>query len=88
MAGIHVKFEVTPETFLSRLTEAAYHIALKYGFQASFVDVELDLRAALRQIIDEDMRASTACGSADCLAFKTDSLAPWSKEAKKLFGEE
>lgn len=88
MAGIHVKFAVSPETFLSRLTEAAYRVALKHGFQAPFVTVELDFQAALRHVIDEDMCVSEACASPGCLAFKTDNLAPWSKEAKQLFGEE
>ena len=88
MAGIHVRFEVTPEKFLSDLTTAAYQIALKHGFRAPFDQVELDLLNALRKVIQQEMQISETCGSAECLALKKDAVEPWSREAKKLFQEE
>ncbi|GEM_PF-2863833 len=85
MAGIHVRFEVTPEKFLSDLTNAAYEVALKHGFCAPFDQVELDLLKALRKVIQEEMQVSEACGSQKCVALKKDSIKPWSQEASKLF---
>lgn len=88
MAGIYVRFEVTPEKFLSDLTNAAYEVALKHGFRAPFDQVELDLLKALRKVIQEEMQVSEACGSQECLALKKDSLTPWSQDANRLFKEE
>lgn len=88
MAGIHVKFEVSPENFLAHLTDAAYQVALKHGLQVPFIKVELDLHQALRKIIDQDMLVSESCGASECLAFKKESLKPWSKDAKKFFKNE
>ena len=86
MPGIHVKFDVTPETFLTHLTEAAYEVVLKHGLKASFDVVELDLLEALRGVIGNDMQASHACGSGSCL--KAERFDLWSPEAEKIFEEE
>ncbi len=88
MAGIHVRFEVTPEKFLSDLTDAAYKVALKHGFRAPFDQVELDLLKALREVIQAEMQVSEACGSVECLALKKDSVEPWSSKALRLFKED
>ena len=88
MAGIHVRFEVTPEKFLSSLTSAAYKVALKHGFRAAFNEVELDFLKALQKVIEEEMQVSEHCGSPECLALKKDSIQPWSLKAEKLFKEE
>lgn len=88
MSGIHVRFEVSPDEFLSHLTETAYRVALKHGLMVSFVEMELDLQKALRRIIQKDMLVSEACGSPECLALKKEGLGPWSDTAKKLFKEE
>ena len=88
MAGIHVRFEVTPEKFLADLTSAAYQVALKHGFRTPFDQVELDLLKALRQVIKEEMQVSQACGSPECLALKKDAVEPWSGQAIRLFHEE
>ncbi len=87
MAGIHVKFEVTPEQFLSDLTDAAYQVALRYGLRARFDQVELDLLTALRQVIQDEMQVSRACGISKecCEAMRHE---PWSEEACKLFKED
>jgi hypothetical protein len=37
--------------FVARLTDAAYRVALDHGFMGSFVDVELDLWAAMCRVV-------------------------------------
>ena len=49
------------ETFVAQLTDAAYRVALDHGFMGSFVDVELDLWAALCRVV----RRSRTNGAAD-----------------------
>lgn len=39
------------ENFLAELTEAAYSVALRRGFAGSFVEIQLDLWAALRRVL-------------------------------------
>lgn len=85
MAGIHVRFEVTPEAFLAHLTEAAYQVAVKHGVTGSFLKSGLELYETLRAVIQKDMVVSEACGSPECLAHHGMSLEPWSKPAKHLF---
>jgi len=43
------------EEFLAELTDAAYRVALKHKFQGSFVDVQLELWAALRKVVAHDL---------------------------------
>jgi hypothetical protein len=84
MPGIHVNFKISPEEFLNDLTEAAYEVALKYGFSIPFVDVELDLHKALREVIRNDMKVSPACGASEsCQA--AGQVEPWSTEADRIF---
>ena len=83
MAGIHVRFEISPEDFLCHLSEAAYRVALKHGFKVPFYEIELDFLKALREVIRKDMMASPACGSEPCR--EADRFGPWSEEAGKLF---
>lgn len=87
MAGIHVKFEVTPEQFLSDLTSAAYEVALKHGLRVRFDQMEFDLLKALRQVIQEEMQVSPACGASKecCDAVRHE---PWSEDACTLFKED
>ncbi len=68
MSGIHVKFEVTPEQFVSDLTQATYDVMLKYGFKAPFIEVELGLHSAIRRVVHKDMMVSPNCGQPNCLA--------------------
>jgi hypothetical protein len=42
------------EELLVRLTQAAYDVALRHRFQGPFLDVQLDLWAALRDVLEED----------------------------------
>jgi hypothetical protein len=87
MAGIHVKFDTQPEEFLGQLTEAAYRVALKGGFKASFIDVELDMQEALRDVIRQYMVACSYCGKTQkCI--KAIRHEPFSAEANKLFLED
>ncbi len=87
MPGIHVNFEITPEKFLADLTEAAYHVALKHGLKAPFIQVELDLQHALREVIRRDMKASWACGSKEGCCEEV-RFEPWTKSADGLFEAE
>jgi hypothetical protein len=43
--------EILAEGFLAELTDAAYRVALRHGIKGSFIDVELDLWQALRQVL-------------------------------------
>ena len=85
MAGTHVRFDVTPEDFSCHLTEAVYKVALQHGFKAPFVEVELDLHQAIRDVMNRDILVSESCGSPECLAFKKESHQPWSDQGEKLF---
>src|SRR5262252_7264826 len=38
-------------TFVARLTDAAYQVTLDHGFMGSFVDMELDLWAAMCRVV-------------------------------------
>lgn len=87
MAGIHVRFEVTPELFLAHMTEAAYRVALQHGFKVPFDMIELDFLKALREVIGRDMQVSPACGhSQECR--DAERFEPWSQAAGKLFQED
>lgn len=86
MSGIHTKFEVASDQFLSDLTQAAYKVALKHGFKASFVDVQLDLYEAMCRVIQKDMMASPACGQAECRAKAHYEVT--SPEGKEIFKSE
>lgn len=68
MAGIHVRFGVTPEQFISDLTEEAYAVLLKQGFKTPFIEVELGLHEALRRVVRRDTMVSPNCGLPNCLA--------------------
>ncbi len=46
------------ETFVSKLTDAAYRTLLRHGIVGPFLDVELDLHVALREAVDR-ARSST-----------------------------
>jgi hypothetical protein len=46
------EFYAWRETFLSELTDVAYRTALQHGLQGPFLDVELDLHVALREVIE------------------------------------
>ncbi|MBI2981225.1 MAG: hypothetical protein HYY44_02815 [Deltaproteobacteria bacterium] len=83
MPGLHVKFELSPEDFLSHLTEAAYQVALKQGFRGSFVDLRLGLQRALREMIKKDMFVTDLCGLYT-ICQEAEKLEPWSKEAEKV----
>jgi hypothetical protein len=46
-----LRLSVPVEDFLARLTDAAYRVSLKHGFQGSFLDVQLELWSALRGVV-------------------------------------
>ena len=86
MAGIHVRYNVSPETFLAGLTKAVYDVVLKHGFAIPFIEVELELHNALRKVVEKDMMVSEGCGDVQCLAKAHHKIE--TPEAKKIFGEE
>ena len=53
-----VEFLACRERFLSELTDTAYRTALDYGLHGSFLDVELELDLALREVL-ERLRSSS-----------------------------
>jgi hypothetical protein len=46
-----VRLDTSEEDFLARMTDAAYHVALKHGFKGSFVDLQLELWSVLRNVM-------------------------------------
>jgi hypothetical protein len=44
--------ETGQEALLSRLTDAAYRVALRHGIKGSFIDFQLDLWQKLREVMD------------------------------------
>jgi hypothetical protein len=40
------------EHLLARLTDAAYRVALKHGIRGAFLQVELELWSALREVLE------------------------------------
>ncbi len=85
MSGMHVRFEVSPEQFLADLTEAAYQVSVRHGFQAPFIQVELELWDALREVLRKDTLVSDKCGSSTLgVCREACQFEPWSKEAKNL----
>lgn len=63
MEGIHLRFEITLEQFLEDLTQAVYKIALEYRAGGTFIELQLELWNALREIVRKDMLVSKQCGS-------------------------
>jgi hypothetical protein len=45
------------ESFLAELTDAAYRVAVRQGIKGSFLDAELGLWQALREVLERGMPA-------------------------------
>jgi hypothetical protein len=45
------------ESLLAELTDAAYRVAVRQGIKGSFVDAELGLWHALREVLEREMPA-------------------------------
>ncbi len=85
MAGMHLRFHISPQCFLEELTEAAYQTALKHRAGTSFVELELELWDTLREVIRKNMLVSEACGKNKlCKCKEVGEMEPWSKEAESL----
>ncbi|MDO8519558.1 MAG: hypothetical protein Q7T11_05285 [Deltaproteobacteria bacterium] len=65
MAGIHVKFDITADEFLEELTDTAYRVALQHGIGNSFLEMEMDLLEAMKQVVQRTMDFSPACGATE-----------------------
>jgi hypothetical protein len=46
-----LRLDGTAEEFLATLTDAAYRVALKHNRGGNFLDLELELWAALRRVV-------------------------------------
>lgn len=80
MAGTHINFEISLEDFLGNITEAAYQVALRHGFNAPFIDVKLDLQQALREAICRNMKVCPFCNTtSECQIARRH--VPFSREA-------
>jgi hypothetical protein len=42
------------EDRIARLTDAAYQVALRHGLTGSFVEIQLGIWSAIRQVIEEE----------------------------------
>ncbi|MBI2082166.1 MAG: hypothetical protein HYT76_01220 [Deltaproteobacteria bacterium] len=83
MPGLHVKFEISPEEFLSHLADAAYQVALKQGFRGSFIDLRLGLQRALHEMIRKDMFVTDLCGLYT-ICQEAEKIEPWSEKAEEV----
>lgn len=83
MGEIHVKWNVSPEEFLADLTDAVYQVVLKSGFGTPFIEMELDIQFALREVIRKDM--SVSHDSQGCGTIRE--VEPWSFAADVIFEE-
>lgn len=83
MSGIHVKFEITPTEFLDELTGAAYEVALQHGIGNSFLEMELDLYAKMKEVIARTMEVSSACGATKACR-EAPRAKPWSELSEGL----
>ncbi len=55
MSKIRGKLGVDSEDFLAKLTTAAYGVALCHGLRGSFLDTQLEIWAALRDILKGEL---------------------------------
>ncbi len=58
MKIIHVRSNISPEEFLADLTNGVYQVILRSGFGTPFIEMELGLHDALREVIRDDMLVS------------------------------
>lgn len=86
MARIHVRSEISPEDFLSDLTYAAYREVLKQGLKGPFVDIELNIRRALREVIRREMLVTDTCGLYSVCQESTP-VEPWTKAGIQAWQE-
>jgi len=76
---MHVKMERSSEDFLANLSEAAYDVAIRFQKKGSFVELEIGLWEAMREVIRKDMFFGK--NMAKCTSLKKQ-CQPWSKEAE------
>ena len=64
MAGIHVRFEITPESFLQDLIEASCRVAFRCKKRGvSEKKLRSSFKRALKAVLKKDMQHSEQCGS-------------------------
>lgn len=84
MSKMHIKFNVSPEAFLADLTQAAYQVILKAGFDIPFIKMELGLQSALREVIRKDMLVSGKLKDTEGNS-PANQIKPWSMGANSIF---
>ena len=82
MSGsMQVKVERSSEDFLADLSVAAYDVAKRFQKKGSFIDLEIGLWDALREVIRRDMFFGESMAKFMLLENQCE---PWSIEAEKL----
>lgn len=82
MSGeMHVRTERSSEDFLANLTVAAYDVAIQFQKKGSFVELEMGLWDALREVIRKDMFFNESVSKPILLQKQHE---PWSLEAERL----
>lgn len=82
MSGtMQVKMNRSSEDFLANLSVAAYDVAIRFQKKGSFVELEIGLWDALREVIRKDMFFSKSMAK---LIPLENEYEPWSKEAEGL----
>jgi hypothetical protein len=64
MRRTRLNFGTATEDLVAELTDAAYRVALKHQFKGSFIDVQLDLWSALREVIRKEVFIKERCQAA------------------------
>jgi len=49
------RLSLPAEAFLAELTDAAYQTALRHGIKGNFIDLQLEIWAALRQVVAQEL---------------------------------
>lgn len=81
MSGeMHVKLERSSEDFLANLSVAAYDVAMQFQKKGSFIELEIGLWNALREVIRKDMFFRESMLELTPLGKDYE---PWSKEAER-----
>jgi hypothetical protein len=59
-----LRLDSSAEDLLARLTDTAYRVSLKHGFSGNFLDLQLELWSALRQVLARQL-APAPLGTTD-----------------------
>ena len=89
MAGLHLRFESTPDQFLDKLTEHAYRVLRRGGARRSPELLKAALRKTLKRVIRQEMQESARCGSHIIgICAHAERREPWSQKPEKISNKE